>query len=265
VPEQRPSFPWYAKEWLTSTRGLSPAARGFYIDMLSLAWVNGGCEADADALRRSVGAEKAEWRRAWPELEPRWPVVDGRRLNTRLERVREEANAYAEAKRLAGQKGGRAKAERLADGKQTPSKAIAGDVANPSLASALAVSSSLRSEEISPTPRKQKPTDTPDFLRFWDAYPRHKAKGDARRAWAKLKPDTDLVDTILAALAWQRKQHDWTKDGGKWIPYPATWLNDEGWEDEHPDGALNGTLLDPPVGTPIGYWKPPSKPADGAR
>jgi uncharacterized protein YdaU (DUF1376 family) len=204
--ETRPSFPFYPKDWLASTRGLSGAARGYHIDMLALSWLNGGCDVDPETLRRSVGAEKAEWRRVWPELSTRWQEVDGRLVNPRLERVREEATAYTEAKRIAGKLGGKAKAERLANGKQTPSKELADGLAKPSLAlaSASAVSSSLRSEEDSPTPRKQKPADPPDFLRFWDAYPRRKAKGDARRAWAKLKPDAALVDLMLSALAWQR-------------------------------------------------------------
>jgi hypothetical protein len=46
----------------------------------------------------------------WPELAPRWQEVDGRLLNRRLETVREEANAYSDARREAGKKGGRPKA-----------------------------------------------------------------------------------------------------------------------------------------------------------
>lgn len=82
------------------------------------------------------------------------------------------------------------------------------------------------------------------FARFWDAYPRHTGKANAEKAWRKLEPDEDLVDTMLAALAWQRRQPSWTKDAGAFIPHPATWLNHRRWEDEHPDGALNGTILD---------------------
>lgn len=125
MAERRPSFPFYPKDWIASTRGLSAAARGYYIDMLALSWLNGGCDTDPETLRRSVGAEKAEWRRVWPELAPRWQECDGRLVNRRLERTREEAHAYTEAKRLAGQKGGKAKAH----AKQTPSKQLAEGVA----------------------------------------------------------------------------------------------------------------------------------------
>lgn len=75
---------------------------------------------------------------------------------------------------------------------------------------------------------------TPDdgFDRFWQAYPRHVGKKDAQKVWAKLHPGPVLLDQILAALRWQAHTPQWTKDGGAFIPYPATWLRAERWEDE---------------------------------
>lgn len=70
------------------------------------------------------------------------------------------------------------------------------------------------------------------FEQFWTAYPRRRGKGDAERAFAKLKPDEALFECILLALERQKKSNDWCKDGGQFIPYPATWLNRRGWEDE---------------------------------
>lgn len=71
------------------------------------------------------------------------------------------------------------------------------------------------------------------FDQFWQAYPKHVAKKPARRAWDKLHVDTDLLAKILAALAWQKRTDDWQRDGGRYIPNPATWLNGGRWEDEH--------------------------------
>ncbi len=138
--ETRPAFRFYAKDWLASTRGLSGAARGYHIDMLALSWLNGGCDTDPDTLRRSVGAERAEWRKVWPELAPRWQEVNGRLVNRRLETVREEATAYSDARREAGKRGGRPKA----NGKQNESKPEANKEAkhNPSFAVAFAVPTS---------------------------------------------------------------------------------------------------------------------------
>lgn len=70
-----------------------------------------------------------------------------------------------------------------------------------------------------------------DFVKFWTAYPRKVGKGAARRAFGRALGLT-TVETMLAALAWQRTQPAWLKDGGDFIPHPATWLNQERWDDE---------------------------------
>ena len=79
-------------------------------------------------------------------------------------------------------------------------------------------------------PMADKPAGAFDL--FWSAYPKKKAKGDAEKAWAKVKPDHALSELIIAAVLAQKLSADWTKDGGKFIPHPATWLNAKRWEDE---------------------------------
>lgn len=71
-----------------------------------------------------------------------------------------------------------------------------------------------------------------DFERFWVAYPNRKAKGAAIKAWSKLRPDSALVERILAAIEAQKRSPAWLKDGGEFIPHPSTWLNQSRWQDE---------------------------------
>lgn len=68
------------------------------------------------------------------------------------------------------------------------------------------------------------------FDSFWEAYPRKVAKQDAVKAFRKLT--VSEREQILPALERQKKGDLWTRDGGKYIPYPATWLNGKRWEDE---------------------------------
>lgn len=75
---------------------------------------------------------------------------------------------------------------------------------------------------------RKKYEDTPEFEAFWNAYPKQKAKTEAREAFAKV--DVPL-QTLLDALEVQKRSNDWTKDGGQYIPYPAKWLNKRRWED----------------------------------
>lgn len=69
------------------------------------------------------------------------------------------------------------------------------------------------------------------FEEFWKAYPKKKAKDDARKAFDKRKPTRALLDSMLKAVREQAQTSDWTKDGGQFIPHPATWLNAGRWSD----------------------------------
>lgn len=86
---------------------------------------------------------------------------------------------------------------------------------------------------------------SPDFERFWSLYPKKKSKGAAWKAWRKLRPP---IDAVLNALSWQRISAEWRKDGGEFIPHPASYLNATGWEDEPP--GPNGAIARP-QGPPV--------------
>lgn len=82
--------------------------------------------------------------------------------------------------------------------------------------------------------RKRTSYDDPDFANFWDAYPKKQAKADALKAFEKLKPDNETLNLMLDAIAKWRATQQWTKEGGQFIPLPATWLNGRRWEDALP-------------------------------
>jgi hypothetical protein len=71
-----------------------------------------------------------------------------------------------------------------------------------------------------------------DFDKFWAAYPKKVAKADARKAWAQTKDIRPELTNLLTAIAANCKTESWMKSGGAFIPYPATWLRGERWEDE---------------------------------
>ena len=71
------------------------------------------------------------------------------------------------------------------------------------------------------------------FHEFWKAYPLKMSKGPAEKAWMKLDHSSDLFDKILASIEIWKKSERWNDQGGKFIPYPASWLNAKGWEDEY--------------------------------
>lgn len=75
----------------------------------------------------------------------------------------------------------------------------------------------------------QKEYDQAVFDKFWSAYPRKVAKGDARKAFNKVIKTVPL-HVLIDSVEKHKKSEQW-KDP-KFIPHPATWLNGERWEDD---------------------------------
>jgi hypothetical protein len=80
--------------------------------------------------------------------------------------------------------------------------------------------------------RKGKDIYSADFETFYTAYPKKKAPDKAWEAWKKRNGNMPSVKILLEAIEDQKKSPDWLKDGGQFIPHPATWLNQGRWADE---------------------------------
>lgn len=70
------------------------------------------------------------------------------------------------------------------------------------------------------------------FKLFYEKYPKKVKKQDTKKWFEKNKPSNELFSFILDKLEQFRASNDWQKDGGQYIPYPTTWLNQKRWEDE---------------------------------
>lgn len=80
------------------------------------------------------------------------------------------------------------------------------------------------------TPKAPKGADV-RFEKFWQSFPSKVGKDAARKAFDKRKPDDALLAQMLSAIDAQRKSPKWLKDGGQFIPNPATWLTQGRWMD----------------------------------
>lgn len=67
---------------------------------------------------------------------------------------------------------------------------------------------------------------------FWEHYPRHEGKTKARESFIKALRKGVKLDELVAAIEKHKQSAQWQKDGGQYIPHPATWLNQQRWEDE---------------------------------
>jgi len=111
-------------------------------------------------------------------------------------------------------------------------------------------------------PRFVKPANPHGFDRFWAAYPKKKAKKDALKSFTRINPDETLLEAILAAIDKAKKLEDWSKDDGRYIPHPATWLNGQRWLDQDveidPMASAVSTTTRHNIGV-LNNWRPPSE------
>ena len=91
---------------------------------------------------------------------------------------------------------------------------------------------------LSPTPynppsSEEKEAPAPErstkFDLFWQAYPKKVGKEAARKAFSRVKAP---LESLLTAIERQKCGNQWTTENGRFIPNPATWLNQGRWEDE---------------------------------
>lgn len=239
--EKAPAFQFYPKDFLTDSHvvAMTLAERGAYITLLCLCWMDHSIPADPCVLARLCAVSSAVFQRLWPALEPCFVVSNGRLVQPRIERERRKQHEYREMKAAAGHKGGRATAE----AKQTRSRDAADGPAESSPPSSSSSSSSIFVSDL-PSPKEKRlsprksaahpATSAGDerFQRFWADYPNKKGKDAALRAWTKRHPSEALTELILGAIERQKRWPEWTKDGGAYIPHPATWLNGGHWDDE---------------------------------
>ena len=83
-----------------------------------------------------------------------------------------------------------------------------------------------KTKTLSPAARQR-------FGEFWDLYPKKSGRSEAERVWADTGgEDGELYLTVMEALGRQVFWEQWQRDGGRFIPYPARWLEQRLWEDQ---------------------------------
>ena len=222
-----PYMQLYVADYLGDTRHLTTEQHGAYLLLLMTMWRSDGVLSDDPAkLARIAGLTVARWNKISDDVLAFFTPCDGGFTQGRLVAELTIADEKSEKRSLAGKAGARAKALK---------------------SNKVAVANAARMPKHLPEPEPEreanaslttlaKPTQTEiarAFLAFWSAYPRKKSKEAAAKAFAaamKRIPDADPLAVILAGL--QRAMPGW--DEPTFIPYPASWLNAGGWDDEAP-------------------------------
>ncbi len=88
-------------------------------------------------------------------------------------------------------------------------------------------------QKTSSTTPSSKPRYTDDFEAWWLSYPRKVGKGAASKAFTKAVKQVDVSE--LSEITTRYAQSVVGSDE-KFIPHPATWLNENRWEDQPCEG-----------------------------
>lgn len=248
--EPSPAFLFYVKDWRSSRKvqGMNFAGRGMYLEMLLEQWESGSVPASPSELASLLGGTKAEWTRAWPKLSACFVARtrDGRLVNAKLEGVRRDRLKYKKAQAESGLRGAQKRWKNHGkpigspSGRHESPMAKNGSSSSSSFASAFADTPPPPDGEVAldvTGTQLQAQSENGAGLRerfdaFWKVYPRKVGRDAAWRAWQKRRPGADLTGQICAALAWQRQQDNWLRDGGRFIPNPSTWIHQGRWQDE---------------------------------
>ncbi len=210
-------MPFYVSDYLADTMHLSAAEHGAYLMLILHYWKSGPIPFDHSRL--SIISKLGDaWSNASSTLVAFFEQRDGMLYHNRIDKEKLEASENKDRNKARAL---------LAANKRWSNNA-------PSIAPS--IQQALLNECPSPSPSSLKIIPS-SFDEFWCKYPKRKAKGDAEKAWLKIKPNEELLAKILLAVDLAKNCDSWLKDNGQYIPYPASWLNSKGWLDENGDDS----------------------------
>jgi len=251
-----PAYQVYANEEFTKAGSLTNAELGALTRARNWSWIHGALPCNDDRRRRIMQVDAEDWPATWAVVRESLAESAHGWTFPELEDQRARHAAYREKQVKNGRASGEARRKNHGSTTVQPKTNHGSTTVQPKTnhGSTMAPtrdepetnssifnfrSSICRAEErtypSAPTPRKRRAARvlaSADFERFYVEYPRKMKREQALKAWEDLAPNEALQARMLDALSRQCRQPGWLEDGGKYIPYPASWLNGRRWEDE---------------------------------
>jgi hypothetical protein len=211
------------------TAYMTKADKSDYLALLLAQWQSGPIPDAPDVLASILGGQPSD------AVRVKFEAVAGKLTNIRLEQEREWSTTKSDASKKRKERF----KERVRNAFGTRSCPVPERFASDSdsllpLGNRKGTGETHEANQGAKEPRKAKTrtkTYPPDFETFWTAYPCKVGKDKALDSWTKAthKPD---VSAIVAKVQAYAQTAQWTRDGGQYIPHPATWLNQGRWADE---------------------------------
>jgi len=257
-----PSFQFYPDKWQSHTRRLSDQSYRVYHELLCWMWQSSedycSVQNSPEAIACAIAMQTECVRIALAEIQnPFSPLLkeeNGRLVSNGLKKARQaQLDKSHKAKEAANARW------KDANAMQTHKPSIAEKpnpqcIPTPTPTPTLTPSINTSTPQTPPAKPRRPVDDTPEFLRFWNVYPRKVGKPNAARAFAKALRNA-TIDDIMRGLAAHLPA--WAESDPQFTPHPATWLNRQGWN----DSPLQKTLPKPTGNySQTGYRQPQAKP-----
>lgn len=219
-----PYMQFYVADYLADTTHLTAEEHGAYMLLLFSYWQTGK-PLRIDRLATVARIPNERWPSVADTLSEFFHVTETHWVQFRVEADLEAVNSKVVTASNAGKASARAKALK----KQQELNDRSTNVDDP-----LQRNGNHKDTDTDTDKNKNNTPPMVDdlFPKFWKMYPNKKGKAAAEKAWKKLKVTADLFGQIAEGLTAQVVCEAWVKDGGQFIPHPATWLNGKRWEDE---------------------------------
>ena len=214
--DKAPAFQFYPKDWLTDPDVvcMSMAQKGAYITLICYCWREDKLPNNEDYIRKLLG-NIPKWKTLWNGIKHKFEVQGNYLVHPRLEKERIKQEEHRRKKSTAGKKG----MEKRWGKTQNIDNTVTDVLITKNNSSSSTSSSIAHSSDIY----------TSSFNEFWEIYPHKVGKKKALQEWNKINHDDGLLIRILESLEKQKKSKQW--DNKQFIPHPATWLNQERWDD----------------------------------
>lgn len=231
-----PYIPLYVDDYDAHTSHLSPAEDGVYGRLLRLAWRTPGCSLPNDPawLSRKLRLSEADFAAiAQPVIDEFFKVLRGRLVQGRLKSEYDNISRKKTARKLAGKKGGDAKAlkkQEKASSNATFLPADAGAFPNP------------EPEPIEGTPIAPKGAEPEKPIRLrkadveavWSITPKESkersSRADVEKALVSAARRGHAPDDILVGLAGYFASDQATKDGGAFVKGVHRMIERDRWQ-----------------------------------
>lgn len=261
MPDRAPAFQFYPKDYESDehVKLMDLAQEGAYLRLMSNQWMNGSIPSDICQLAKICRTTPAKMRALWPGLAPCFVVAaEGRLVNRRLERQREEMLSHRAERSEAGRRG--------ANSKWHSHGSANGSAINQPLAKNGSPSPSASPTTEPPPPPASGGGGHDGRLDVLTTLARDLGVLDdartQRRGWRNALESGSTIEALAAAIrAEAERRRDrgedrlalaWVRDRGKVAAELAAWLNANQAEDEHAFAAANRWALE--VGAPPGVW-----------